>query len=404
MKCIKTPIIGKQLDIIKPKLMSLGYTDRSFTYYKDHPMKPDDKFLYIGMGRLPDYKSYGIMELQCLSIDHEHYPEYRINVDEFNEDLILALATIHQNERVWKIGEIGVSLNDSINVDKGDLVRYDEVGKYGDGNANWYNLTQEKEGDRNFNKDFHFFRKATYEEIIEHYTSKEIKQIVMSKLPSKFAYRVDSGSKDQLMEVLTFINSNCSNNFFNGSASNGSYYVMNIETNKSDCHTLLPKDYTAITYEQFKVMTNQNIIGYECPMDLRNGAVPKGSVYVPDPTSSLMYITKTKDGTSAVLEKEIVETWKPVYKEVNLKISLGTPKFDIEIDKSGRIVINKWETTTTVDSVRKIITKLEQEFTFASYDAFIVQPTIHIGCGDGPNVTLTELREIVRQFNRFTYN
>ena len=64
---------------------------------------------------------------------------------------------------------------------------------------------------------------------------------------------------------------------------------------------------TSLTEEQGE------IIGYECPMDLRNGLIPKGTMYVKDTFAKEFYHCHI-EMKEYRMEKEIVETWKPIYK------------------------------------------------------------------------------------------
>jgi len=62
-------------------------------------------------------------------------------------------------------------------------------------------------------------------------------------------------------------------------------------------------------------MINKKIIGYKCPIDLFDGASPKGSLYILYSAnhSYYEYTPPIPSSKLYLVPKEIVETWEPVY-------------------------------------------------------------------------------------------
>jgi hypothetical protein len=149
--------------------------------------------------------------------------------------------------------------------------------------------------------------------------------------------------------------------------------------------------------ERFKRNT---IIGYKCPMNLRGGLVAKDSIYIPDALSKGFYSTKQTDGIVAILEKEIVETWEPVYKKDFLNITLDTSKLDIVIKENGNIEIPKWSVTVTINEIKNLLKILNHEQSFAGYALNIKTATIHVGCNEGPDITKEELETIISEYQK----
>jgi len=97
-------------------------------------------------------------------------------------------------------------------------------------------------------------------------------------------------------------------------------YVYSDITESIDCCSSKPKDYTEITFEQFKkhVLNNtktidKEIIGYKAPKDLFNGKVKEGHLFVYRHNSyGVDYYSAA--GTYLDLPFDIVSDWKPVYK------------------------------------------------------------------------------------------
>jgi len=114
-------------------------------------------------------------------------------------------------------------------------------------------------------------------------------------------------------------------------------YVYSDITESIDYCSSKPKDYTEITFEQFKkhVLNNtktidKEIIGYKVPFDISNGW-KKGDVAITT-TADKEYWISNKYGR---IPKEIVETWEPVYKTSEKVLTLSNDK-TIKISK-GKI-------------------------------------------------------------------
>ena len=92
------------------------------------------------------------------------------------------------------------------------------------------------------------------------------------------------------------------------------------------CSSLALKWHIEISFDQFQqhILNKNNmqkeIIGYLCPQDLFNGCIKAGSLYVKAKGNAAngAYIYNN-DSTSSI-PKEIVEQWKPVYTQDELKV------------------------------------------------------------------------------------
>lgn len=87
-------------------------------------------------------------------------------------------------------------------------------------------------------------------------------------------------------------------------------------------------EYPIITLSEFKQMFEPEIIGYECPMDLYGGAILKGDILVPVLCKD-WYVCKIRSNGYSV-PKEIVETWKPIYKESSKTVIVGGKEWEVE--------------------------------------------------------------------------
>lgn len=88
-----------------------------------------------------------------------------------------------------------------------------------------------------------------------------------------------------------------------------------------DCNSI--PVHPLITFDQFKAMFEPKIIGYKCPMDLYGGEVPKDSIYIKCYNISYYEpkgVGDYENEMQIVMPAEIVETWEPVYEEVNTEL------------------------------------------------------------------------------------
>ena len=89
-------------------------------------------------------------------------------------------------------------------------------------------------------------------------------------------------------------------------------------------------NYPLITFDQFKEMFEGEIIGYECPMDLWGQRVRKGEVFILVDTNNLYYYpTKLRKDQRACIPREIVETWKPVFKQTSKTVMVGGKEWKV---------------------------------------------------------------------------
>ena len=97
-----------------------------------------------------------------------------------------------------------------------------------------------------------------------------------------------------------------------------------------------------ITFDQFKEMFEGEIIGYECPMDLYKGEIKAGSIFKAGKIKAQDYWYYYKSETSEIsraVPAEIVETWKPVYKQTSKTVIVGGKEW--KVSKDGVTCIDK---------------------------------------------------------------
>lgn len=129
-------------------------------------------------------------------------------------------------------------------------------------------------------------------------------------------------------------------------------------------------------------------------MDLYGKEVLKGSLYTPC-FNSAYYEPKgvgTEDNKeNIILPKEIVETWEPVYKEVEVKLTIGNPAKEIIIRKDSV----SWEDTTFI---MKDVEALQILFISRHIggDIYAHINKIWIGCDRGSEFTKEELLKVIK--------
>ena len=100
--------------------------------------------------------------------------------------------------------------------------------------------------------------------------------------------------------------------------------------------------------QKSKVGTSK-VIGYECPMDLFRGVIPKGTIYKKTDYGNNSY--ESDNAIQNMLPAEIVETWKPVYEE---DIYVGGEKVELNIDKDFAYIHGIWITKEDLELLRDI--------------------------------------------------
>lgn len=84
------------------------------------------------------------------------------------------------------------------------------------------------------------------------------------------------------------------------------------------------KEYSA---KEFMSMIKKEIIGYKCPMDMFCGEVNKGEIFTVNRNPAFFSPNnlngKTNKRDYYSIPKEVVETWEPVYKEVDTEFNMG---------------------------------------------------------------------------------
>lgn len=156
-------------------------------------------------------------------------------------------------------------------------------------------------------------------------------------------------------------------------------------------------DLVEISLEQFKVdvlKEIKEIIGYKSPMDLFNGTVVAGSLFVPvtgigGVKEGMWYRhATTTSGYSRYLPKEIVETWEPVYKKEFINLLLGNPirEFIVSSKKVSMhgYTFSKEEVTDAMNLfTTHLIGKISSHIS-----------KVQFGCGDGVELTREDVFKI----------
>lgn len=153
----------------------------------------------------------------------------------------------------------------------------------------------------------------------------------------------------------------------------------------------------------------KKIIGYKAPKDMYGGQVLKDTLFhatSSTPTPRAMYVA-IDDNKKIIdpkfeLPKEIVEDWEAVYEEEKKEFDhiIGTPNRKINITRTG-IISGSDIDMFTIEDVKEIIRRMSSNFTrIGGLDVKWVNPTIHVGCGLGPNITLQELKDLVTKFEQ----
>lgn len=150
----------------------------------------------------------------------------------------------------------------------------------------------------------------------------------------------------------------------------------------------------------FKCIETKKMIGYRCPIDLRSGKIKAGSIYVADHNG--YYSTESTDG-KALMEKEMVETWEPVYGATEEIITIGSRNVPVTISDiitfKGRVATIK-EVNDTYNAIYNMYKSLG---TISEYGVYLDSDTrfIRIGCEDENNrFSLNELRQVINTYYR----
>lgn len=226
---------------------------------------------------------------------------------------------------------------------------------------------------------------------------KEWRQYI-SGVPESWFIRVTSENKPILQRYVFFGTKRGYNYTLGG------YYGIN--KNGSAWGDIVPHgDAQEITIEQFeKHMSQQNkkIIGYKAPTDLFAGEVKKGELLVKNGHYYDKHGSYRKKDYNPndynVFPKEIVETWEPVYEEEKT-VQIGTPKFDVFI-KGDTIEVPKYAVVTNKQAIKTwlsgFIAERKVSSVFGNNPFSVKDMNVHIGCSEGPDVTLEELQSLIK--------
>lgn len=95
----------------------------------------------------------------------------------------------------------------------------------------------------------------------------------------------------------------------------------------------------------------------------------------------------------------VLNLWfSPIYKEEKKVITIGSPAFDVEIEGEN-IKASKWKTNTTKTELRRFIASHQSVMpttsVFGTNNVTMKSAIFHIGCQEGPDVTLEELKSLL---------
>jgi len=159
-----------------------------------------------------------------------------------------------------------------------------------------------KMGDSYLGSSFDVTKEFTFEEFKSFFEKKE-------EFPTDDFCVTNNRNNKEVVEYL--VNKGFKRNGFFGNSS--AYY--GVKNNQIDA-SFNPNSFkTSYTLQQLKELDNmkeRKIIGYKCPMDLFDGKVKVGDIYVKIKTT---YGLKDNSSTAFELPKEIVEQWSPVYEQ-----------------------------------------------------------------------------------------
>lgn len=164
------------------------------------------------------------------------------------------------------------------------------------------------------------------------------------------------------------------------------------------------ENYTEITFEQFKQITMQEkeIIGYKTKEGVNIGAARRAL----DTAILPLMQEKINFKTGSILHDRAKQLgildllFEPVYGVDKKTIHIGTPKIPVEIE-GDKITVDKFSVTTTKADLERYIDRFKVKLApatnvFGDYEIRIVNPVFHIGCGDGPNISLEELESLLK--------
>lgn len=312
-------------------------------------------------------------------------------IPEYNKELFLALAAMSEGEEYYE-REIVISENNSDDVKEGNLCLFVKF----ENSANlwiWVNLKTKVE----FVKNKRYFRKATKEEIIAHFTKTFV-------LPEKWCIK-----KDKIEIVDWFNNQQYRSSYFSLDSRNNHFiHYYDSPAKRAWLNDSVYDGFTEITFDQFKehVLNQKNmkvttedskkIIGYKCPMDLFEGKVKKGDSFTRF-INSTSYTPEGFNGTYSI-PKEIVETWEPVYetKEVKVTVTGRNKSVEVTIQAKGFFMVGG--KNVSIIPICQMVESMERTELIKVSD-WIITPQVSIGCVC--DLQISELQKIINAHKQF---
>lgn len=162
--------------------------------------------------------------------------------------------------------------------------------------------------------------------------------------------------------------------------------------------------------ENFKLKNMKKIIGYKAPYDI-NPEIIEGAMYVrEESTNKNYYYVKGYAGMGVkyYLNKQIVETWEPIYEEEKI-LEMDVAGVHLSINKGGLIDFKKEDVKgrTNIDGIEAILNECKNRInvSVAHIHSYVVKPiisSVRVGCEkDGVTISLEELQSIINHYKEF---
>lgn len=177
------------------------------------------------------------------------------------------------------------------------------------------------------------------------------------------------------------------------------------------------KDYTGNKYYEIKISDieflanaqgmsqEEKITGYRCPMDLYGGDIKKGRIIPIGLRNGGHYKIPFDNGRFCQLPTELIESWEPVYEEMEAFLILGSSKIKIHIH-IGKDFIKADGANFNISQLNSLISPmLGGELQDASpnssrtYNFKILEARYKIGCSEFTLDDLILIKETYERIN-----
>ena len=148
-------------------------------------------------------------------------------------------------------------------------------------------------------------------------------------------------------------------------------------------------------------LVGHNIIkGYKCPMDLYDGNIKKDDIMNLSLRNGGHYKIEMRDGHYCQLPFELVESWEPVYEELEAHFELGSSKIKVHIGKgfikADGAKFNIHQITKMLSPIGGGLNDLTKNSS-KTYPIKLIEAKYKIGCS---KFTLDDLRIIAEAYER----